>query len=140
MVTLSKRKKKKKKDKLIPYSNEDVDFYLYNNMDLPYYTDNDEWNVYKIEKLLLDGEKAQLAPDIFSGFHYLTSFGRIINAKMVRWITVNDVRGKYLIFHCEGKRWYLKKAMNKLGYKYNYDTITKLYKKVDYPWRTLRKT
>ena len=62
MVTLGKRKKKKKRDKLIPYSNEDVDFYLYNNMDLPYYTDNDEWDVYKVEKLLFDGEKAQLAP------------------------------------------------------------------------------
>lgn len=140
MVTLSRRKKKQKKGKIIPYSNEEVEYYIYNNMDLPYYNDDNEWENYKIGRLLLDGEQAKLIDGVYSGVHYITNYGRIINAKMVRWLTVNDVRGKYLIFHCEGKRWYLKKAMNKVGYKYDYDTITKFYKKIDYKWNTLRKT
>ena len=52
-------------------------------------------------------------------------------------MTISDVESKYLLFHVEGKRWYLKKVMEKLGWKYDYKTITEQYKKLDYPWRKM---
>jgi len=138
MVTLNKRKKKIKKGKVIPYSNEDVDYYLYNNLPMPYYDDWKLENDWKIERLLIKNEVAELVPEIYSGYHYITNFGRVLNAKMVRWISILDVDGRYLLYHLDGKRWYLKTAMEKYGWKYNYKKITKLYKKLDYPCRKVK--
>jgi hypothetical protein len=137
MVTLNKNKKRKRKGKVIPYTYEDFNWYIHNDIPLPYYEDGDAERDWKFDKLLEDGEKAEKIPDVYSGYHFITNFGRVLNAKMVRWMTISDVESKYLLFHVEGKRWYLKKVMEKLGWKYDYKTITEQYKKLDYPWRKM---
>ena len=135
MVTLNKRVKKKKKGKLIPYDNEEVEYYIYNNLDIPYY--NDEYNKtnWSFKKLLFEDEIAKPMPKIYSGHHFITNYGRILNAKMVKWITIHNVRDRYLIYHLEATRWYLEKTMNECGWEYDMNKLITQYKKMDYPHR-----
>ena len=140
MVTLNQRKPKKKKDKVIPYSNEDFDYYIHNDIPLPYYDDSNDENEWKFERLLLKGEIAKPVPNIGSGFHFITNYGRILNAKMVRWITVHNVDNRYLIYHLDSKRWYMKKAFKKCGFEYDFKKLIKRYKKIDYPCRKITYT
>ena len=137
MVTLNKRAKKKKKGKLIPYDNEEVEYYIYNNLDIPYYSDEFDGTNWSFKKLLFEDEIAKPVPKIYSGHHFITNYGRILNAKMVKWITIHNVDDRYLIYHLESKRWYLKKAMEKCGFEYDFKKLVEQYKKIDYPWRKI---
>ena len=138
MITLNQRKPKKKKSKVIPHDYEDLNYYIYNDLDIPYYIDDDSENEWKLEKLLLKGEIALPAPDVYSGFHFITNYGRVLNAKMVRWITINNVDNRYLIYHLDGKRWYLEKTFKQLGFKYDMKKLLQQYRKLDYPCRLNR--
>ena len=138
MVTLNKRAKKKKKGKLIPYDNEEVEYYIYNNLDIPYY--NDDYygkTCWSFTKLLFKDEIAKPVPKIYSGHHFITNYGRIINAKMVKWITISSIDDRYLIYHLEAKRWYLEKTMIECGWEYDMNKLIKQYKKINYPWRKI---
>tara|TARA_R110000796_G_scaffold56958_5_gene131733 strand:- start:494 stop:949 length:456 start_codon:yes stop_codon:yes gene_type:complete len=138
MVTLNKNRKKKKKGRAIPMSTEDLNWYIYNDLPLPYYENGDAERDWKFQKLLIDGEKAERIPGVYSGYHFITNFGRVLNAKMVRWITISDFEdGRYMLFHVEGHRWYLKKVMEKLGWTYDYKTLIERYNKLDYPCRKM---
>ena len=134
----NQRFRKSHNDKYYNMSMADIDYYIYNDLPLPYNEQDEVWDR-NVEKLIDDGETYNNIPSKL-GVHYVTSKGRIINAKKPKWMTIvyetYAEKGTYkLFFMCERKIIPIEEIMNKYNYKFNLNDQLEYYKQVDYPIR-----
>ena len=135
MVTLNPIKKRKRV-KYIEYDINDVNAMIYNDSYNFTFDDSKkiDWN---LDKLLLKGEKAALM-DTSQHYHYVTSFGRIINGKRVIQLTIQDVQDRYLRIFADQKPWKLENVMEAAGFVYDYDVIKNRYKTQNWKLRWVK--
>ena len=122
----------------IEYDIDDINYRIYN--DLPLETDNevDEyWN--NMERILQAGEKFQLIPGIPSGYHFITSYGRVINAKRCKEMTITSTRGEYIAFTASKRKWKIGDLMKDVGFEYDELKIIEYYKTINYPYNPFKK-
>ena len=142
ITTIYKQKPLPIKNKALTYVDYDVDdlnFKIYN--DLPLDSDYEQDIAYeeRVNKLLMEGEIARLIVEIPTDTHFITSYGRVINAKRLQQMTISNVRDELLAFYCLKKRWVLEEIMESYGFNYNKDKQLEFYKSIDYPIRKQRK-
>lgn len=131
MVSLHPPKRYKNKTKYINYDIDEINYKIYNDLPLKSYQEKlkIDWN---IKHLMYEGETYKRIEEINSGHHYITSNGRVINAKRCLEISINNIKDKYLAFHCEQQRWKLEELMPKYDYEYDFDKLIKYYKSINY--------
>ena len=125
MVTLHKPKKQVRKLRYIEYDIHDINNIIYNDLENPIYkeTKQIDWN---LNKVLEKGEYAKLI-NSNSGCHYITSFGRVINAKRLVQLRVQNIRNSFLRYFLDQTAYRLEDTMAIAGFEYNYDEIVKYY-------------
>ena len=142
ITTIYKQKPLPIKNKALTYVDYDVDdlnYRIYN--DLPLDSDYEQDIAYekRVNKLLMEGETARLIVEIPTDTHFITSYGRVINAKRLQQMTISNVRDELLAFYCLKKRWVLEEIMESYGFNYDKDKQLEFYKSIDYPIRKQRK-
>lgn len=131
VITL-KTIKYRKKNKYIEYDLDKVNRQIYN--DLPI-TLSDKTFDYEIilSKIMKEGEKYDIIPST-NNYHYITSLGRVINAKQLKEMTLHVSHGR-LAFYIDQTRNLVKDHMDTAGYAYDFDQLIEFYKKTNYPIR-----
>ena len=130
MVTLNPRKKRKR-EKFIEYDIHEVNAAIYNDQPLELYEeDRTEWFV---DKMLIEGETAKLL-NTSTLCHFVTNYGRVINAKQVRVLTLQNIRGYTHAVYLDTARRRLHEVMEEVGYIYDYKTIQDKYENNN--WKT----
>jgi hypothetical protein len=117
----------------IEYDLDDINYRIYN--DLPLGTDDEVDSYWEImDKMIQKGETYKLIPGIPTGHHFITSYGRVINAKRCYEMTITSTRGEYIAFTASKRRWKICDIMKEVGFEYDEPKILEYYKATDYPY------
>ena len=122
----------------IEYDLDDINYRIYN--DLPLETDNEVdayWN--NMDKMVQKGETYRLIQALPKGHYFITSYGRVINAKMCKEMTITSTRGEYIGFTASKRKWKIEDIMNQAGLEYDEPKIIEYYKAIDYPYNPPKK-
>ena len=134
----NQRFRKSHNDKYYHMSQADIDYYIYNDLPLPYVEQDKVWER-NVIKLIDDDETYTNIPSKL-GVHYVTSKGRIINAKTPKLMTIiyetyKEKGADKMFFMLERSIIPIEEIMCKYGYKFNLNDQLKYYKEIDYPMR-----
>ena len=131
MISLHPPKRRLTKVRYLNYDIEDLNWRLYNDLPLKSYQEKIkiDWN---LKHLMYEGETYKRIKEISSGYHYITSYGRILNAKRCIEMTISSLKGKHFVFHTGQKRWKLEEIMTKYNFPYDYKELEKYYKSINY--------
>lgn len=123
--------KRRKKEKFIEYDIHEVNAAIYNDQPLDIYDDdNTEW---VLDKILEKGETAKQI-DTSTLCHFVTNYGRVINAKQMKILTLQNVRDYVHAVYLDANRRRLHELMEEVGYIYDFKTIQDRYEKNN--WNT----
>jgi hypothetical protein len=125
MVTLNPIKKRKKV-KYVEYDINYINNIIYNDLENPIFEETKQIN-WNINKVLEKGETYK-SFNSNSGYHFITSFGRIINGKRLIQLTIQNVRDSFLRFFVDQNAYKLEEEMEKVGFVYDIDKIKAYYK------------
>lgn len=131
VITL-KQARYEKKNRYIEYDLNKLNSQIYN--DLPITFSDKAFDYDRLlDKMMYEGETYDIIPST-SNYHYVTSFGRVINAKQMKEITLH-VSHSRLAFYIDKTRNLLKTHMDYCNFNYDYDKHIEFYKKTNYPIR-----
>ena len=137
MVRLHEFKKRFKKVKYIEYDIDELNHIIYNNLEIPLVKEETK-NQWFAEKMLYKGETAKLIKSGSTGYHYITDWGRVLNAKQVKELRIQDIRGRHFAFYIDGGRRLLEEIMEEEGFIYDYDKIKSKYKELNIETRWVK--
>jgi hypothetical protein len=123
--------KRRKKEKFIEYDIHEINAAIYNDQPLNIYEDDrTEWFV---DQILEKGETAKKL-DTSTLCHFITNYGRVINAKQMRVLTIQNIRDYVHAVYLDANRRRLHELMEEVGYIYDFKTIQDRYEKNN--WNT----
>ena len=122
-----------KSKEYVQYNLDELNHRIYNDLPLNN-VDEEIENYYSIMDVLVDkDEEYAVIKGLPKGCHFITSKGRVINAKRKHQMTIFPLRGDDLMFLCERSRWKILSLMTENGWKTDKLTLLSYYKKINYP-------
>jgi len=117
----------------VEYNLDELNHTIYNDLPLNNVSEEIE-NYYATMDILVDkDEDYAVIKGLPSGCHFITSKGRVINAKRKQQMTIFPLRGGDLMFLCDRSRWKILELMVANGWKTDKSTLLAYYKKIEYP-------
>ena len=126
---------KKKNEIYVDYDIDEINRLIYNDLPINYHNEEDARLERIIKKMLMKGEYAKLITEVPTDSHWITSYGRVLNAKRTQQMTISHVRNDYLAFFVVSKRWKLQHTMERYGFKYDKEQLLQFYEDINYPIR-----
>ena len=137
MVTLHDQKPRAKKVRYIEYDIDEINHIIYNDLPTPLIEEDIKQKWYA-DKLLYKNEIGKLLPNCYSGYHFITNWGRVLNAKQVKELKIQNIADKFFAFYVDGGRVKLEEAMEEVGFIYDYDKIKAKYKELNIETRWVK--
>lgn len=123
------------KGEYVKYNLDYLNKLIYNDLSIDelFYDEEDKYKTNLI-KILSKGEEAKHLPFLRDEYH-ITNFGRIINAKRIKELTIVLVRNEFLAFTANARLWKLEPIMLDNNWTYDMNLMLDYYKSIDYPFR-----
>ena len=117
---------------------EEIEHYLYNNLDIKPLLDVDEpKSLEAIKEILLDGEEIKAIPVKDLQF-YMTNKGRVFNVDTLRQLKPLLYSTTFYIY-VSGDRINFRETMEDIGFIYDHEVISNTYKQNNWGFKNLTK-
>ena len=123
------------KGEYVDYNLDDVNNLIYNDLPIDelFYDDEEDFSK-NLNKMLYKNEVAKHIPFLRDEY-YATNFGRVLNLRRIKEMTVTQVREDYLAFTANKRRWRLDNLMIENKWTFDMPLIVSFYKDINYPFR-----